>query len=86
MDTVLLHETKNLGTPFNQLDHKNCLMWLTALKGGLRCQLYATLLYYMKREGKKQQVITPEQKAARTSIVFTCICHLSVGNKEEHQP
>ena len=70
MDTVLPYETKNLrkwGAPFNRLDHKNCLMWLTALTGGVRCQQCTTLLYYMKKEGKKRQAITPEQKAARAS-------------------
>ena len=55
------------GTPFNQLDHKNCLMWLTALTGGVRCQQCTTLLYCMKKERKKRQAITPEQNAARAS-------------------
>ena len=67
--------TKNAriwGLPFGRVDHKDCPMWLMAIPTGTststgvqRCDKCTNLMYYIAREAKKQQKVTPEQQAAR---------------------
>ena len=78
MDSVMGFQTKSLRQwciQFNRLDHKSCSLWLKGItKPGylqaqsIRCKLCTNLMYYIKREGKKRQTVTPKVKTARTAV------------------
>ena len=92
MATLMDFQTKSMRKwdfPFQRLDHKNCDMWMcsTSLTSTTRrCKCCSNLMYYIKREGKKQQAVTAEEKAARVrpSSHFP-IKYLSPANQEERR-
>lgn len=71
MSTMMAFQTKSVHKwdfPFQRLGHKDCIMWLrsTATSSSpQRCKFCANLMYYIRREGKKRQSVTFEQRATR---------------------
>lgn len=70
MVTLMDYQTKNMRKwdfPFQRLDHNNCEMWVQSGSVNRRCYCCSNLMYYINRGAKKQQSVTPEEKAARVN-------------------
>ena len=96
MSTMMTFQTKSLRSwdlPFQQLDHKDYIMWLKSTSSSpsakappQRCKFCTNLMYHIRREGKKQESVTSEQKAAsvQPSSHFP-MKYLSPASQEERR-
>ena len=96
MSTMMAFQTNSLRSwdlPFQRLDHKDCIMWLKSTSSSAsaktppqRCKGCTNLMYYIRREGKKRESVTSEQKAARVqpSSHFP-MKYLSPASQEERR-
>ena len=96
MSIIMAFQTKSVCSwdqPFQRLHHKDCIMWLKSTSTSAsaktppqKCKLCTNLMYYIRREGKKWESVTSEQKAARVqpSSHFP-MKYLSPASQEERR-